>query len=287
MKLSANLAGLEVGDGVPVRIMGAINVSPESFHRGSVAVGRRRLEKMALRMVAEGADVLDVGAMSTAPYVRGAIGAAEEERRIRSAIEVLRQVVPVPLSVDTQRSGVAGAALERGASIINDVSGLGHDPRMGEVARLAGGVILMASERGPSRQAPMVMICDLLRACLQRARRARVRRAGIVLDPGIGFFRRAVVPWEILDCTVLRELRTLRRLGKPLLVGVSRKSFIGKITARPNAADRLFGSLAATAIAVYNGAAIIRTHDVAPTVETVRMVEAIRPQLNRGARDAP
>jgi dihydropteroate synthase len=79
----------------------------------------------------------------------------------------------------------------------------------------------------------------------------------------------------------------LRRLGKPLLVGVSRKSFIGKITARPNAADRLFGSLAATAIAVYNGAAIIRTHDVAPTVETVRMVEAIRPQLNRGARDAP
>jgi dihydropteroate synthase len=272
----AALGGVEIGDGFPVRILGAINVSPESFYGGSVARGRRALQRLAQRMVAEGVDLLDVGAMSTAPYVRGAIDEAEELRRMTVAIRAVREAVDVPISADTQRSVVAAAALDAGASIINDVSGLRHDAAMGTVARAAGGVILMASERGPSRQPPLTMIAALLRACLGRARRARIPLARVVLDPGIGFFRQAAVPWHELDCRVLDGLARLRRLGRPLLVGVSRKSFIGKLTRRADPQERLYGSLAATAIAVYNGAAVIRTHDVAATRDVVRLVEAIR-----------
>jgi dihydropteroate synthase len=274
--LYANLAGVEVGDGFPVRILGAINVSPESFYGGSVARGRRALQRLAQRMVAEGADLLDIGAMSTAPYVRGAIDEAEELRRMTGAVRAVREVVDVPISADTQRSRVAAAALDAGASIINDVSGLRHEAAMGRVARTAAGVILMASEHGPSRQPPLLMIAALLRACLEQARKARIPLTRIVLDPGIGFFRQATVPWHELDCRVLDGLSRLRRLGRPLLVGVSRKSFIGKLTGRAAPQERLYGSLAATAIAVYNGAAVIRTHDVAATRDVVRVVEAIR-----------
>ena len=276
MKLYANLAGVEVGDGFPVRVMGALNVSPESFYHGSVAIGRRAVRKQALRMVEEGADILDVGAMSTAPYLQGAISEREEEQRLTAAIAALRGIVDIPISADTQRSRVAAAALAAGAAIINDVSGLRADPEMAAVARQAQGVVLMAAERGASVQRPMRMIVGLLRGCLRRARQARIPRRRIVLDPGIGFFRRAAVPWYELDCTVLHKLGRLRQLGQPLLVGVSRKSFIGKLTQKTNAEERLAGSLGATALAVYNGAAIVRTHDVAATVDVVRVAEAIK-----------
>jgi dihydropteroate synthase len=276
MKLYANLAGIDVGDGFPVRVMGVLNVSPESFYHGSVAIGRRAVQKQAVRMAEEGADILDVGAMSTAPYLQGTISEREEEQRLTAAIAAVRGVVEVPISADTQRSLVAAAALAAGAAIINDVSGLGADAEMAVVVRRAQGVVLMASERGASAQRPTRMIVALLRECLRRARQARIPRRRIVLDPGIGFFRRAAVPWYELDCSVLHELARLRPLGQPLLVGISRKSFIGRLTQRTKAEERLAGSLGATAIAVYNGAAIVRTHDVAATVDAVRVAEAIK-----------
>lgn len=272
----ANLAGVEVGDGFPVRVVGAINVSPESFYGASVAKSRAALQRVAARMVADGAAILDIGAMSTAPYVDGAISEGEEMRRMTAAVRAVRQVVEVPISADTQRSRVAAAALSAGASIINDVSGLRHDPAMARVARTAGGVILMAAEAGASTAAPMTMIGALLRQCMARARAARIAPRRIVLDPGIGFFRRAKVPWHEFDCLVIRDLHRLRRYGQPLLVGISRKSFIGKLTGRPNATERLHGSLAATAVAVFNGAALVRTHDVAATLDAVRVAEALR-----------
>ena len=153
MTLRANLGGVEVGDGLPVRIVGAINVSPESFYAGSVARSRVALQRLAVRMVEEGADLLDIGAMSTAPYVKGAIGEAEERRRLVAGVRSVRQVVTVPISVDTQRGSVAAAGLDAGAQVVNDVSGLGYDADMGNVARQAQGVILMASEERASREA--------------------------------------------------------------------------------------------------------------------------------------
>ncbi len=278
MSVYADLAGLEVGDEFPVRLAGAINVSPESFYRGSVATGEDSLRVMAEQMVAEGADALDIGAMSTAPYLETEITEAEEIQRLTWAIGIVRKMVAVPISADTKRSRVALAALDAGANIINDVSGLRHDPGMAEmVARRARGVILMASETDPNARNPIETVRGLLEESLQAVWRAGVPDHRVVLDPGIGFFRQAAIPWHVWDCELLRRLAELRSLGRPLLVGVSRKSFIGKIIGQADPGDRLAGSLAATAIAVLNGAHLIRTHDVGPTREAVRMAEALRP----------
>jgi dihydropteroate synthase len=288
MRCQANLAGIEVGDGYPVRIVGAINVSPESFYGGSVATDRRRLQQLARRMAAEGADVLDVGAMSTAPYRQGWIPEAEELRRVTAAVRALVGTADIPISVDTQRATVAGAAFEAGARILNDISGLGADPAMASVARGADGVILMAREVGASTGVPILEVRALLRAALRRARSAGVPPARIVLDPGIGFFRRGAAPWVAFDCAVLRDLARLRSLGRPLLVGASRKSFIGKLTGQERPDRRLAGSLAAAVAAVLEGAALIRTHDVAPTLDAVRVAQAVRgvlaPQARSGLR---
>jgi len=272
----AKLAQVNAGDGFPVRLVGVINVSPESFYGDSVATDVRRVVDLAHRMVAEGVDLLDIGAMSTAPYRQTAIDEAEEIRRMTAALSALRGEVEVPLSADTQRAAVAAAALAAGASVINDVSGLGHDPRMAEVAAQAEGVILMARNNEPTQSPPLQMLLHLFRAILARAGQAGIPEERIVLDPGIGFYRRAALPWDEVDCLVIRDLTQLRAFGRPLLVGISRKSFIGKISERQDPSDRLWGSLAATAVAVYNGAALVRTHDVAATRDAVRVAERLR-----------
>jgi dihydropteroate synthase len=282
----ANLAGVEVGDGYPVRILGAINVSPESFYRGSVPAGENGLRQQAEQMAAEGADLLDIGGMSTAPFLSTEIPEAEEIQRLTWAISVVRRAVAVPISADTRRSQVALAALDAGAQVINDVSGFRHDPAMAElVARRAQGVILMASEATPGCGDPMSTVCALLEESLKIAWKAGLPPHRAAVDPGIGFFRKAAVSWVAWDCEVIQRLGDLRRLDRPILVGLSRKSFIGKILGKDDPADRLIGSLAATAVAVTAGVHLIRTHDVGPTREAVRMAEALRP--TRGAGTFP
>lgn len=278
MTTYANLAGLEVGDGFAVRLVGVINISPESFYKGSVAQGEDSLQRQAERMAAEGADLLDIGAMSTAPYLPTEISEADEIQRLTWAIGVVRKAVTLPISADTKRSRVALAALDSGAQVINDVSGFRHDPAMADlVARRAQGVILMASEAALGAQDPIATVRSLLEESLKATWRAGVPDHRVVVDPGIGFFRQAAIPWDVWDCEVLRRLGELRALGHPVLVGLSRKSFIGKLLGKPDPADRLFGSLAATAVAVIAGAHLIRTHDVGPTCEAVRIAEALRP----------
>jgi len=277
MTAYARLAGVEAGDGFPVRLVGAINVSPESFYAGSVASSEAALARLAEQMAAEGADLVDVGAMSTAPYLTTEIPEEEEARRLASSIAVVRRVVSLPISADTMRSGPARAALEAGAQVINDVSGLRSDPRIASlIATRAGGAILMASETSQGAQEPVATVRELLDQSLRAARAAGVPEERVVLDPGIGFFRRAAIPWHAWDFAILRQLRELRVLGRPILVGLSRKSFIGHLLDRSNPADRLPGSLAATAVAVLNGAHLIRTHDVGVTRDAVRMAEALR-----------
>jgi len=273
----ANVAGVEIGDGFPVRLVGAINVSPESYYQGSVAATEDSLKQQAEQMAAEGADLLDIGAMSTAPYLTTEITEAEEIQRLSWAIHVVRAAVALPISADTTRSQVALAALDAGADVINDVSGLRRDSGMAEiVAKRARGVILMASETAPDAQDPIETVRLLLGESLQIVWRAGVPEHRVVVDPGIGFFRKAALPWYDWDCEVLRRLGDLKTLDRPVLVGVSRKSFIGQILGQADPADRLAGSLAATAVAVANGAHMIRTHDVGPTREAVRMAEALR-----------
>jgi dihydropteroate synthase len=284
----ANLGGLIVGEGEPVAVIGVINVSPESFYHGSVHTTADDLAETALAMVEAGARLIDVGAMSTAPYLDTQISEEEEISRLCLAVEAIGKRVNVPILVDTPRAASARAALLAGATIVNDISGLKADPSMAFlVAEVHAGLIVMAHEREPVRGEPIPRLMAALSESLEIARRAGIRDETIVVDPGIGFFRRELpdgMDWSLWDCEVLRELATLERLGRPICVGASRKSFIGALTGQEDPGSRLPGSLAAHAIAVVNGAHLIRTHDVAETVQAVRVAEAVR---SAGARACP
>jgi dihydropteroate synthase len=277
----ALLGSVAVGVDAPVAVMGALNVSPESFYAGSVHHRPDDLLAAAASMVEAGATLLDVGARSTAPYRATDVDEAAEADRLGRAVGLLVAKVSVPISADTARPAPAARALEAGAAILNDQSGLA-DTRLAELARDRGAsVILMASPAGSEPMAharePVAEVRVRLQTILDRARRARIPDERIVLDPGIGFFRDAAVPWDVWDTTVLAGLHALTGLGRPLCVGVSRKSFLGALTGHHDPSQRLAGSLAATAVAVVNGAAVIRTHDVAQTRDAVRVAERLRP----------
>lgn len=279
-RVRARLGGLEVGDECPIAIIGVLNVSPESFHAGSVVTDLDELERRAAHMVAAGAAILDVGGMSTAPYRATAVSEGEEADRLARAVSRLAARAGVPISADVSRDGAARAALDAGATIINDVSGFREDRRLASsVAARGAAVILTASPRGTGFSAaarPVDAVRRLLLESLDTARAAGVPDERVVLDPGIGFVREASVPWYEWDTAVLDTLGELGVLGRPLCVGVSRKSFIGVLTGRDHPGERLAGSLAATAIAVHRGAALIRTHDVGDTRDAVRVAAAIR-----------
>ncbi|HEU5319474.1 MAG TPA: dihydropteroate synthase, partial [Methylomirabilota bacterium] len=261
--------------GLPVAVMGVLNVSPESFHAGSIHRAADALLRAAEAMVEAGAAFLDVGARSTAPYLTTAVDEREECERLGRAVAHLAAKVAVPVSADTARATPARAALEAGARVINDVSGL-RDPELARlVAAHGAGLVAMASPAAPGGE-PEATVRGLLAECLARARAAGIPDERVVLDPGIGFFRDAAVPWPDWDLRVLAALPALAGLGRPLCVGVSRKSFVGALTGRPATADRLPGSLAATTAAVLGGAAVIRTHDVAETLDAVRVAERLR-----------
>jgi dihydropteroate synthase len=258
--------------------MGALNVSPGSFYAGSVVAGGDDLLRAAERMAREGASLLDVGAMSTAPYLSGSISASEEAERLGWAVGILASKLGVPVSADTSRAEPARAALGAGAAIINDVRGLTADPALAPLVAGAGaGLIIMASERGGAEgQPPVDAVMELLEESLRIAIQAGISDERIVVDPGIGFFRRRGIAWHEWDCEILAALGRLRDLDRPVCVGVSRKSFVGEIAGEADPGRRLPGSLAAVAAAVLGGANLIRAHDVGETVQAVRVAEAIR-----------
>src|SRR5467141_2845724 len=281
----ADLAGVMLGDASPVAVMGVINVSPESFHAGSVYHGDEAVLTAGLGMVEAGAALIDVGARSSAPYLPTGISESEETERLVRAVGMLAAKLPVP--ADTSRPAVGGAARQAGARVVNDVSALAEPALARVVAEHDAGLVVGASparpvpaEGGLSEmgrvEEPIITVRRILERALAAARTAGVPEERIVLDPGIGFFRDAGVPWHLWDVAVLAGLPALAGLGRPLCVGVSRKSFVGAITGREDPAARLPGSLAATAAAVLGGAALIRTHDVAETVDAVRVAERVR-----------
>jgi len=271
MKIQGKIANIPVGDNRNVVVIGVLNVSPESFYKGSIAMSSKEIEEKASKMIAEGAKIIDVGAMSTAPGVLP-ISLAEEKKRMLSAIRILRDIVDVPISVDTFRAEVADVALREGAAIINDVSGLKADKNMAKViSEYDASTIVMAAENCPGDVGKISKIKDVLRQSLKIAKNAGISEEKVVIDPGIGFGKKVSE-----DLHILRNLTRLRSLCKPILVGVSRKSFIGKILNIKDPGRRLVGSLAATAVAVYNGAHLIRTHDVKETLQVIKIAEAIR-----------
>ncbi|WP_457750787.1 dihydropteroate synthase [Thermococcus sp.] len=257
------------------RIMGVINVSPESFYKDSVRRYEKELTETAVRMVEEGASFIDVGAKSTAPYLETQISVEEEVRRAVWAIKLIRDVVDVPISIDTTSAQVAEEAVKSGADIINDVTGFKGDSGMAKVASEYNlPVILCAHGDVRNFSDPIHTVIDFLRESLTIAEKNGVEE--IAVDPAIGFLRPEWPPWYEWDSKVIANLNLLKEFGRPILIGVSRKSFIKAITGREDPAERLPGSLSATAIAVLKGANIIRTHDVKETLDAVRMADFIR-----------
>jgi dihydropteroate synthase len=252
-------------------VMGIVNATPDSFSDG----GAYDPLAHALRLAEEGADILDVGGESTRPGA-APVDAAEERRRTEPVIRELARRTPLPISIDTRKAAVAAAALDAGAEIVNDVSGLRHEP---ELARAAAGaaLCLMHMRGAPADMQSHAAYSDLLGEvqdelgeAVQRARAAGIPDERIVLDPGLGFAKTGAH-----NLTLLRRLRELTQLGRPLLAGASRKSFLGAATGK-RALDRLFGSVAAAVVAASNGAAIVRVHDVQATREALAVVDAVR-----------
>jgi dihydropteroate synthase len=259
-----------VGKGRPL-VMGVLNVTPDSFSDGGLFLDPPAAMAQARRLVAEGADILDIGAESTRPYGDPVAVSIDDERARLEPI--LPEIVTfgVPVCIDTMKAGIAAWALDRGAEIVNDVWGLQRDPDMARVVAERGVPVIVMHNRAAAD--PTIDIVAEVTAFFERsleiAARAGVARERIVLDPGIGFGKTAE---QSLIC--IARLATWRRFGMPLLLGASRKRFINAvIPSEPM--QRLGGSLAAHLMAVENGASIVRVHDVAPTVQALAVAAAI------------
>jgi dihydropteroate synthase len=253
--------------------MGILNVTPDSFSGDGLIRGGDPVAaavEQARTMVGEGADILDLGGESTRPG-HAPVDAPTEIARVIPALRAIREALPdVPLSIDTTKVEVGEAALAAGAHLLNDVWGVGPDPAMAELAASAGVPLLVMHNRAEARYDDVVteVVADL-RAALERAERAGVAPLDLIVDPGIGFGKTADH-----NVTLLRHLDALLSLGRPVLLGTSRKSTIGRILDLP-AEERLEGTLATTALGIAKGVDIVRVHDVRANVRAARVADAI------------
>jgi dihydropteroate synthase len=267
-------------------IMGVLNVTPDSFSDGGRYEQPEMAIEQALAMEQAGADLLDIGGESTRPGADETPASAELDR-ILPVLEGLRGLLKVPVSVDTRRSIVAELAICAGAQIINDVSGLRSDARMAEVAAKHGAPLILmhmhgeprTMQRGPFARNVMRDVALGLRESAAKARKAGVRKAQIILDPGIGFGKSYAQNYELIE-----KLPRLAALGHPLLVGASRKGFLGATLARGGKPvppeERIWGTAAIVTASILGGAHIVRVHDVAEMVEVARIADCVaRPEL--------
>lgn len=259
-------------------VMGILNVTPDSFSDGSLYLDPEKALAQARRMVKEGADIIDIGGESTRPGA-ARVEEPEELRRVVPVIEALRAEFPgLPLSIDTYKSRVADAALKAGADIVNDISAFNFDPEMAEVtARHDAWACLMhiqgtpqKMQENPGYEDLFAEICAYFESSIARAVAAGVKREKLILDPGIGFGK--TLEHNLL---LLKHLREFTGFGLPLLIGTSRKSFIGKLSGAP-VTERLPGSIATVALALAGGANLARVHDVAATRQALTVIDAAK-----------
>jgi dihydropteroate synthase len=257
-------------------VMGVLNVTPDSFSDGGVFFNRESAVARGREMAREGADIIDVGGESTRPF-SGGVSSGEEIDRVVPVIRELSACLEIPISIDTTKSEVAEAALEAGASMINDISALRFDPELGKVAAVAAvPVVLMHMQGRPEtmQEAPRYEnligeIKDFLQEGVKRAISAGISEELLILDPGIGFGKTFDHNFSLIN-----RFNEFCELGKPLLAGPSRKSFIGRILdVEPS--GRVVGSVAAAVACVLKGARIVRMHDVAETVDAVRVIDSV------------
>jgi len=265
-------------------VMRVINVTPDSFSDGGQFLEKDRAVEQALQLAGDGADLIDIGGESTRPYSKG-ISADEEMNRVIPVIEALKKELRIPISIDTLKAQVAREALRSGASMVNDISAFRLDPEMASVVAQAGVPVILMHMKGTTADMQVAPTYDdvaseiiaFLRSAMDQAVRSGVRRDRIIVDPGIGFGKSFDHNLEIL-----KELGRLQCLEAPILVGSSRKAFIGRILDK-KVHERDTGTMATVAAAVMNGAHIVRVHNVKQAVETVRVIDAIKRGKIEGA----
>ena len=278
------IANVGVGGKNPVRIMGILNTSPESFYKKSITTKKNDIKNSIKQMEIEGADFIDIGGMSTAPYLSTIISEKVETRRILDAIKIVQNISNLPISIDTCRSNVAKNALEYGVDIINDISGLKFDKNMKAViSKFNPSLILCAYSSKSVSGNDVILTKKLLSESLKIVKKSNISSKKIVLDPAIGFFRKTgkgkfftkiKSDWVKRDLSIIKNLKSLKQ-NYPILISASNKSFIGKILGKENPSDRLFGSIAAETISVIYGADIVRTHNVGATKDAITIASKL------------
>ena len=267
----AEIAGSRFEWGSRTYVMGIVNVTPDSFSGDGLGTDRDAAVAQGLRMVREGADILDVGGESTRPG-HHQITVGEEVARTEAVVSRLAREAGVPVSIDTYKLEVAEAAVAAGATMINDIWALTRTPGLADLAATKNcALVVMHNQDGTEYQADlMVEIKQFLREAVDRALHAGVRRERVLIDPGIGFGKTAEQNW-----VVMQRMEELRELGQPILIGTSRKSFIGKLLEVP-VTDRIEGTAATVTAAVLRGADVVRVHDVREMSLVVRAADRMR-----------
>ena len=280
----AKIANISVGGRNPARIMGILNTSPESFYKKSINTTRMKIRNTVIEMENDGADFIDVGGMSTAPYLSTNVSEKVESARILNAVKIIQDSTNLPISVDTCRSSVAKNALENDVEIINDISGLKYDEKMKDVlSKFQPSIILCAYDSKTVSGGKITSTKKLLTDSLKIVKKSNISVKKVVLDPAIGFFRKTGkgnfftkinTDWVERDLVVIKNLNSIK-MNYPILVSVSNKSIIGNLLEKENTSDRLFGSITAEAICVLNGANIIRSHNVMATKDAVTIASKL------------
>ncbi|MDA1125141.1 MAG: dihydropteroate synthase [Crenarchaeota archaeon] len=288
------LGNLVVGRKNEITIMGILNISPESFYKNSIKSTKSEISKYLLDMEENGANIIDIGGMSTAPYLKTIVSEKKESERITKTIKIIQNLSNIPISVDTCRASVAKDALELGIDVINDISGLKYDKNMPKIIeKYSPSVILCSYSNQLVKGNPISVTKKLLNESILIAKNAKIPKDKIVVDPAIGFFRRSSdvktkLPytkinsdWVQRDVEIIKKLKLLKT-NFPILVSISNKSFIGKLLGKENPADRNTGTAIAEMLSIINGASIIRTHNPKITSDVIKLTKFLIKKSKKG-----
>ena len=288
------LGNLVVGRKNEITIMGILNISPESFYKNSVKTTKYQISKSLLEMEENGADIIDIGGMSSAPYLKTIVSEKIESERITKTIKIIQNLSNIPISVDTCRASVANDALELGVDVINDISGLKYDENMTKIIeKYNPSLILCSYSKKLVKGNSILETKKLLNQSIKIAQNAGISKEKIVVDPAIGFFRRSSdvknkLPYTKInsdsterDIEIIKNLKSLKTTF-PILISLSNKSFLGKLLGKEDPSDRNIGTAIAEMLSIINGASIIRTHDPRITSDVIKTTKSLAKKSKKG-----
>jgi dihydropteroate synthase len=288
------LGNLVVGRKNQISIMGILNASPESFYKNSIKSTKSQISKFVSEMEENGVDIIDIGGMSTAPYLKTIVSEKIESERITKTIKIIQNLSNIPISVDTCRASVAKDALELGVDVINDISGLKYDKNMPKtIEKYNPSLILCSYSKKIVKGDAISETKKLLNESIMIAQNSQISKEKIVVDPAIGFFRRSSdvknklpytkinYDWAERDMEIIKKLKLLKTTF-PILVSISNKSFLGKILEKEDPADRNTGTTIAEMLSIINGASIIRTYNPKITSDVIKFTKFLTQKSKKG-----